>query len=188
MSRRLLKTWLNNLPYTHTTIDDLESFMWLTCWCILCIIESKGQLQANESIVLRTFRSPHITDHYIARVDPITDMVDEDSPSRLLIQFGALLSKWNVISRKAAREIKDLLSSSLPPDNDCLYKLTIKYSGEYLKDGFDCLASLPKSWETCFGGMYILHRCNYTLTDSLPCRCCREEWLGCNVMAIQALP
>jgi hypothetical protein len=63
MSLRLVDIWRSNRPYHHTAIDDLESFLWLTIWCIYCVIEEKGTLEISEADALEVLRSPDVKRH-----------------------------------------------------------------------------------------------------------------------------
>jgi hypothetical protein len=149
MSRRLIRIWLYMLPYHHTAIDDLESFLWLTVWCIYCIIEDKGQLDAQEAYTLRTLRSTNMDLHVTKpSLDCLVEEADTLRP--LLALFQPLLRQWWRISQAGAREISTLLRSTTSPENDTLRDLTLKYFGEYLSQGFSYLANFPQSWEAYF--------------------------------------
>ena len=149
MSRRLVRIWLYTLPYHHTAIDDLESFLWLTIWCIHCIIEDKGQLDEQEAVTLRSLRS---TDMELHILKPALDCLveEEDTLRPLLALFQPLLRQWWRISEAGAKEISKLLRSTTSPENDTLRALTLKYFREYLSQGFSYLANFPRSWEAYF--------------------------------------
>ena len=151
MSLRLVGIWLYGKPYHHTTIDDLESFLWLTVWCIYCIIEDKGELDERDETALWILRSTDIRVHDTGRrrvLDFLSE--DEDPLHPLLVLFQPLLLQWRHISQAGAREITKLLRTATSPENDALRDLTHKYFKVYLNQGFSYLANFPRSWEVYF--------------------------------------
>ena len=150
MSLRLVDIWRLRKPYYHTAIDDLESFLWLTLWCIYCMIEDKGQLDEQDANALEVLRSTVINTHTYARKGLLYGLDDEETPHPLLALFRPLLVRWGHISREAAKEINKLLKYTTSPQNNVLRDLTHRYFREYLTEGFSHLANFPQSWEACF--------------------------------------
>jgi hypothetical protein len=150
MSLRLVDVWLFMDPYHHTAIDDLESFLWLTIWCIYRIIEDKGQLDERGEFALETLRSTSIKKHAGARANLLDRLVKARTLPPLLALFQPLLLQWWRISDEGAQEISNLLKSTTSPENDALRDLTLKYAQEYLSHGFSYLANFPQSWEPFF--------------------------------------
>jgi hypothetical protein len=107
MSIALITFWLFGSRYQHTTIDDLESFLWLLIWCIYCIIEDKVQ-DGSEAAWLRIFRSPNLETHYTSRgailshltqiLDPRIDAQVPLTPLQILIR--PLLQDWDSTRRR----------------------------------------------------------------------------------------
>ncbi|KAH9036428.1 hypothetical protein EDB84DRAFT_1398059 [Lactarius hengduanensis] len=44
MSTRLLNQWRLNRPVLHTAIDDLESFLWVLVWSLVCIFKTFAKI------------------------------------------------------------------------------------------------------------------------------------------------
>jgi hypothetical protein len=150
MSLRLVDVWQFGEPYHHTAIDDLESFLWLTLWCIYCIIEDKGKLDQREAFALQILRSTEIRAHAASRQSVLHRLDDARTPSPLVALFKPLLVQWWRISDAAAQEVSDLIGSTTSPENDALRDLTHKHFRRYLIQGFSYLANFPQSWGEYF--------------------------------------
>ena len=61
MSSNIILSWLSGLPFEHTPIDDLESFLWVLLWLTLAISEKEGILSKAEQSVINHLRLPHIS-------------------------------------------------------------------------------------------------------------------------------
>jgi hypothetical protein len=104
MSIALITFWLSGSRYQHTTVDDLESFLWLLIWCIYCIMEDKVQ-NGSEAAWLRIFHSPNLETHYISGgailthltqiLDPRVDAQVPLTPLQILIRpLGQHTPSW----------------------------------------------------------------------------------------------
>jgi hypothetical protein len=146
MSMRLVDIWRSSHPYNHMAIDDLESFLWLTIWCIYSIIEEKSKLEILEAGALRLLRSLDVERHSFGRVGILSKITEGPITSPLVQLFRPLLSQWRDISYGAAREVPKLLE--LPDDE--LRQRTFNYFGKYLEAGFSHLSNIPMSWNEFF--------------------------------------
>src|ERR1700731_3785256 len=152
---RLVEIWAYDLPYQHTTIDDLESFLWLLLWCIFCIIEEKGKLDRAEARHLKQLRSTDIESHINGRpgiLATIQQTVKRRTASAMVEKFQPLLFEWHKISTESSDIMFALQENPTPPDDDHLYKLTYEYFGDFLAKGNAHLKNLPTSWDEIFAG------------------------------------
>jgi hypothetical protein len=57
LSLQLLKLWNKGVPYKQTTVDNLESFVWVLVWCILSRNENtEGEQQQLEYLQSRDLK------------------------------------------------------------------------------------------------------------------------------------
>jgi len=120
MSLRLVEIWRFKEPYHHTAIDDLESFFWLTIWCIHRTIEEKGELDPREADALGVLRSMNIRTHFNGRQIVLDRLLRARAPHPLLALFRSLLSQWWSLSQVGAEEISDLLGSTTAQESHIL--------------------------------------------------------------------
>jgi hypothetical protein len=154
MSIALIDFWLSGSPYQHTTIDDLESFLWLLIWCILCIMEDRLK-DGTEVRWLKFLRSPNLEMHAGTRRSILTSLTETRDPrfdaraphTPLQNLIRPLLRDWDSIRRRGHEEMALLVLASSSSDEDFL-TVTRKYVGEFLTTGFHHLATFPDSWDS----------------------------------------
>ena len=151
MSLRLMKRWHVRLPYEHTPIDDLESFLWLLIWCIYSIIEDKVR-DGTDVMWLKILRSSNVETHASSRQAILAHITTLDDPENVHVSpletlFNPLLLDWQKILPSARRDMQALLDST-PRSNENFLTTTRKYFGDFLTEGFHHLATLPKDWDS----------------------------------------
>lgn len=182
MAVRLLDEWngpaCRGARFTHTAIDDLESFLWILFWVplevqhikcdmnkhITCDIDKQVKCDENKPIKCDknkdVKRDKHIHDESAWRrilnsavIDVQSAKNDLVSKLSLAIKFKKplgyirlchhLIEEWHKIAVQGRHEVEALLDKPDKLDLD-FHK---KYYQRYLDTGFECLGSLPDTWD-----------------------------------------
>ena len=160
MSRNIISTWLSGLPFEHTPIDDLESFLWVLLWLTLAIPEKECMLSQAEQSVINHFRLPHISgqrgrDNY---VPTLKDIISLRQATRAVETLFPLIGAWFAICQRARVEVENLEQSHAPHHSSTQQQnylwavdpLTMKYFGEFILAAHNKLPALPTSWAGLF--------------------------------------
>jgi hypothetical protein len=156
---RLLKVWVRGTPYHHTPLDDLESFLWLLVWCILCIIEEKGTLDEDEAEYLQCLQSPDARSFPESKTSILSGMhksVRDLVASEMVTRFYPLLSKWYEISFNATGVVSILEKNWGSQSDDDFRNTTYEYFEKFLDIGLSHVANLPDTWDEIFASIQFV--------------------------------
>jgi len=160
MSSDIILSWLSGLPFEHTPIDDLESFLWVLLWLTLAIPEKEGILSQAEQSVIDHLRLPHISlqrgrdDH----VQTLRKIIFLHQSTRAVEILFPLIEAWFAICQRARAEVTNLQLCHAPhlsPTHQQNYlravdPLTMQYFGEFILTAHKMLPALPRSWNGLF--------------------------------------
>ena len=153
MAVRLLDEWLGAAHgdgrFTHTAIDDLESFLWILFWVPLEVqhIQFKEDLHP-ESGWRKSLNLAGLDVQ--AGKDSLVLKLKDDSQLGIKLGyiklFADLIVQWHSIALDGRLQVrKGLLPGQAPVQLDVdFYK---KYYQRYLDAGFKYLRSLPDTWD-----------------------------------------
>lgn len=145
MSLALIKAWSIGMQVPHTAIDDLESFIWVSLWSVLSILESKNALEnLKERSYLNTMRTDDLF-KLRNRSEILEDLQGQQEVgefSKGLEPFGPLLIQWLQIAKPVARKVGRFLS-----DVVTLETFLCGVYEEYINAGFEHLVNLPENWD-----------------------------------------
>ena len=157
MAVRLLAEWLSNeksiqrgvdqsaLKFTHTGIDDLESFLWVLLWVVL--YRSRIQLGSFvdpvdgwwETLNAQDITAQKTKQHIVREIEEQLEMGRSLGPIHL---FASLLALWDRIARMGRLAVQRKLDGG-----ELTLDFQKPYYQEYLEAGFSLLPDLPDSWE-----------------------------------------
>jgi hypothetical protein len=146
MATRLLKEWQTmdkSAPkFTHTALDDLESFLWVLFWVTLeCQHTQKGRLPQPE-LAWWSMLNSHSIALQSTKNDLITDLeLYNGVLVRPIKRVTPLLLTWGKLSRMALKEIMTVTPDGLTFD------MQKKWYEKYLNAGFTFLEDALDSWE-----------------------------------------
>lgn len=150
MSQALIDAWVMNEPFSHTAVDDLESFVWVLLWSVLNILRSREALDNNqERYYLQTMRSDDI-EKLVSRSTFLRKIMRCDHKrtcSRGFEPFSKLLIQWLGIAQDANDKDVDELE-----DSDRLFELCHGVYKDYINSGLDYLKNLPENWDYISAG------------------------------------
>ena len=174
MAVRLLDEWLGaacrGARFTHTAIDDLESFLWILFWVPLevqhikcdmnkdskCDIDKHVKCDKNKHVkcdkhihlesAWRRILNSAVIDVQSAKSDlvrKLSSAIKHEKPLGYIRLCHDLIVQWHEIAARGREEVEELLDTPTKLDLD-FHK---KYYQRYLDTGFKCLGSLPDTWD-----------------------------------------
>jgi hypothetical protein len=147
MSVRLLKCWDSHETYEHTATDDLESFVWVLVWCILCTNGSNTKDEIDENRTIKTLHTTNITSHINVKRGLLWDLwrtAEKNRASPMVQLFGPFLKTCENIIDRSSDTIASLLEHR--GNIEASRTLTYEYFGEFIAAGAEYLTKLPTSW------------------------------------------
>ena len=133
------------LRFTHTGIDDLESFLWVLLWIVL--YRSRIQLGPLVDPVdgwWKTLNSQDIMGQISKQliIRELEEQLEMGQRLGVICLFAPLLTLWDKTARRGRLTVQRMLDNG---------ELTLgfqkPYYKEYLEAGFSLLEKLPHSWE-----------------------------------------
>ena len=153
MATRLLYEWLSaadgDARFTHTAIDDLESFLWILFWVPLEVQHIKFRTKPKPESTWRAILNSHVLKEQIGKGDLVKILkVEMRSGTQLgyIKWFADLIVQWHSIAVDGWVEVKKKLHSDQAQAQLDL-DFHKQYYQRYLDVGFKYLGSLPDTWD-----------------------------------------
>jgi hypothetical protein len=147
---RLFKQWRlvdhSAQQFTHTAIDDLESFLWVLLWVPLerhCV---KFNQADNESQWWKTLNSAVIAVQASKGmiIQELMEGMQDGTNLGSIRLFADLIQCWHNIARDGRIAVGKVLHGDQTQLDLNFHK---QFYERYLNAGFECLGSIPDSWD-----------------------------------------
>jgi hypothetical protein len=151
MAVRLLKEWrivaAGTQRFTHTAIDDLESFLWILFWVPLELQHIKSTQDLEPESDWRKSLNSAALKEQVAKshlVQELTVAIRTKKALGYIRLFYGLIGEWYDIAFEGRIEVEQMLQED-PTKLDLDFHQ--KYYQRYLDAGFKYLGSLPDTWD-----------------------------------------
>jgi hypothetical protein len=151
MAVRLLDEWLGvthgDAQFTHTAIDDLESFLWILFWVPLEVHHIKFHTKRHPESLWREILNSPVLKEQAAKgdlVQKLTVAIRTKTALGYIRLFYGLIGEWYDIAFEGMIEVGQMLQED-PTKLDLDFHK--KYYQRYLDAGFKYLGSLPDTWD-----------------------------------------
>ena len=153
MATRLLYEWLSaadgDARFTHTAIDDLESFLWILFWVPLEVQHIKFHTKPHPESTWRALLNSHGLTVQAAKGDLVRRLKEEmriGTQLGYIKWFADLIVQWHSIADDGRLDVrKQLLSDQAQAQLGLDFHK--QYYQRYLDVGFKYLGSLPDTWD-----------------------------------------
>ena len=151
MAVRLLYEWRDvedGAPrFTHTAIDDLESFLWILFWVPLELQYIKSKKPLKPESRWRTSLNSASIEVQSAKGNLIQQLdlaVKTNKALGCIKLFHGLIGEWQCIALEGMIDVEQVLQGD-PAKLDLEFHK--KYYERYLEAGFKYLGSMPDTWD-----------------------------------------